>query len=343
MNPPVPKAAARPTAPNAVAAGAQRKNQDKLRGLINSILSSDSITRTLFELIGEFKQLFNADKITIYAIDRPKRQLFSRNFKNNKVEEIRVEITPKSLAGFVAASGRTLNVLNAYDKTELTKIHPELSLDKSFDETLGYKTKSVLVVALPHNRKIMGMLQIINKQDKPNFTDQDVRRAKELASTLGHAIVKMQTEIIDEKIQATSHAIHSAGSLDEILIELRVPILQLFDCKMVIIYVVDAAKKELYSKLKPGSTAEQLRFPINASNIPGCVCMEKRVLNVKNVNDQVELVEYHPDLMHDKTLESQLGTRTKSMLVAPLILEGKHIGVLQLANKQNEIAFTPQG
>ena len=226
MNPPIPKAAPRQRPPTTAVPGRDRRSQEKLRSLINKILSAQSITRTLFESINEFRDLFDADKITIYAIDRPKRQLFSRNFKDGKVEETRVDISPKSLAGFVAASGRTMNIHNAYDSAELKKVHPELTLDKACDEKLGYKTKAVLVVALPHNRKMMGVLQIINKKTKPYFTDRDVRLAKELASTLGHAIVKMQTEIIDEKIKATSKAIHSAGSLDEILLELRVPILQ---------------------------------------------------------------------------------------------------------------------
>jgi len=288
--PSAPKTAARPVAPQAQAVNRERRSAEKLRALINKILSSESVTRTLFELIDEFKELFDADKVTVFAIDRPKRQLFSRNFEADKVEEIRVDISPKSLAGFVAASGRTLNIHNAYDNNELKRVHPELTLDKSFDEKLGYKTKSVLVVALPHNRKMMGVLQIINKRNKPNFSDQDVRLAKELATTLGHAIVKMQTEIIDEKIQATSQAIHSAGTLDEILMELRVPLLQLFDCRIVLIYAMDPAKNELFAKMKPGSGEGELRIPINPSSVPGCVAMEKRILNMKNVHDQVELV-----------------------------------------------------
>nr|WP_272908638.1 ATPase, T2SS/T4P/T4SS family [Nitrospina gracilis] len=339
---PTTKPAARQTAPQAQVAGRERRSADKLRGLVNKILSSSSITRTLFELIDEFKELFDADKVTVFAIDRPKRQLFSRNFKDNQVEEIRVDISPKSLAGFVAASGRTLNIINAYDNKELKRIHPELTLEKSFDEKLGYKTKSVLVVALPHNRKMMGVLQVINKRGKPHFSDQDVRLAKELASTLGHAIVKMQTEIIDEKIQATSHAIHSAGTLDAILIELKMPILQLFDCRLAVIYAFDPAKKELYAKLATGTGESEIRCALGPATLPGCVAMEKRVLNVKNVHDQVELVEYHPEMVYERSIENTLGEKAKSMLVAPLIHEGKMMGVLQLANKQNEIAFTPQ-
>ena len=131
--------------------GPGRRTSDKLKPLVNRILSAESITKTLFELTEDLQDLFDADKVTVYAIDRPKRQLFSRNFTSSSSPEIRIDISPKSLAGFVAASGRTLNVVDAYDNSELAKIHPELNLDTQWDEKLGYRTKSCLVVALPHN------------------------------------------------------------------------------------------------------------------------------------------------------------------------------------------------
>ncbi|TDJ59061.1 MAG: GspE/PulE family protein, partial [Nitrospina sp.] len=306
---------------------------------MNRILSAESITKTLFELTEDLQKLFAADKVTVYAIDRPKRQLFSRNFTSENAQEIRIDISPKSLAGFVAASGRTLNIADAYDSEELGKIHPELHLDTQWDEKLGYRTKSCLIVALPYNKKLMGVLQIINKKTEPQFTDEDVRLAKELAGTLGHSIVKMQSEIIDEKIQATAHAIHSASSLQEILIELRVPILQLFECKMVTIYAVDKAKNEIYSQIRPGDALEEIRLPISPKSIAGCVAMEKRPVNIKNVNDQVELIKYHPELAFDKSWDTLSGEQAKSMLVCPLIHEEVLMGVLQLVNKLNEEPF----
>jgi type II secretory ATPase GspE/PulE/Tfp pilus assembly ATPase PilB-like protein/GAF domain-containing protein len=316
-----------------------RRLSDKLKPLVNRILSSESITKTLFELTEELQELFEADKVTVYAIDRPKRQLFSRNFASSESQEIRVDISPKSLAGFVAASGRTLNIQDAYDKNELGKIHPELNLDTTWDEKLGFRTKSCLIVALPHNKKLMGVLQVINKQSEPHFSDEDVRLAKELAGTLGHSIVKMQSEIIEEKIQATSHAIHTASSLQEILVELRMPILQLFECKMVTIYAVDKAKNEIFSQVRPGDTLEEIRLSISPESIAGCVAMEKRPVNIKNVNDQVELVKYHPELAFDKSWDTLSGEQAKSMLVCPLNHEGELMGILQLVNKQNGEPF----
>ncbi len=321
-----------------------RRASDKLKPIINKILSAKSVTRTLFDLTDDFKKLFKADKVTIYAIDRPKRQLFSRNFKseNDEVEEIRIEINQKSLSGYVAATGKAINIEDAYNQSELENIHPDLSLDKTWDNKLDYRTKSVLVVALPYNKRMVGVLQIINKTTDNYFSDHDLKLAKELAVSLGHAIVKMQAEIIDEKIRATSNIIHSAGTLQEILIDLRAPIYQLFDTKMATIYAVDNAKKEIYSQIRPGDTIEEIRLPISPNSVAGCVALEKRLLNIKNVNDPVELIKYHPDLIFDKSWDQVSGEKTRCMLVSPLIYNDKLMGVLQLVNKNNESFFSEQ-
>jgi len=88
-----------------------RRSSDKLKPMIDRILSAESITQTLFELTDDLADLFEADKVTIYAIDRPKRQLFSRNFKSDTSEEIRIEISPKSLSGFNLSDDRLSFVL----------------------------------------------------------------------------------------------------------------------------------------------------------------------------------------------------------------------------------------
>jgi len=108
---------------------------------------------------------------------------------------------------------------------------------------------------------------------------------------------------------------------------------------MVTIYAVDKAKNEIYSQIRPGEWLEEIRLPISPKSIAGCVAMEKRPVNIKNVNDQVELIKYHPELAFDKSWDTLSGEQAKSMLVCPLIHEEVLRGVLQLVNKLNEEPF----
>jgi len=75
-------------------------------------------------------------------------------------EEI-LEITPASIAGYVAGTGETLNIENAY---HLPSDKP-FTINRSFDESTGYLTHSMLVVPM-QNREgdTIGVLQLINKK-----------------------------------------------------------------------------------------------------------------------------------------------------------------------------------
>ncbi|MBC8284296.1 MAG: GspE/PulE family protein [Nitrospinae bacterium] len=298
------------------------------------------MAQILFSLTDELKNIFDCEAVSIYAIDREKRQIYSKNFKAGHVEEIRLDISSKSLAGFVAATGKTLNITDAYDQKELKKYHPDLKLDKFWDKEINFRTKSALVVALPYNKRLMGVLECLNHESGERFGDGYARQAKELSTTLGHALVKLEVEEIESKIRDTEHAIHSAGTIDEILLKLQQPILQLFDSGLITIYAVDEIRNEIYSKIKSGEQINKIRVPISSKSISGCVALTKKPVNISDVYNTEELKSYHPDLHFDSSWDKKTGLRTKSMLVYPLLQGENLMGVMQLVNKKRGDRFT---
>ncbi|MEE9264232.1 MAG: HD domain-containing phosphohydrolase [Vicinamibacteria bacterium] len=82
----------------------------------------------------------------------------SREFQ---FEEDILRITPESIAGYVAETGVTLNLEDAYD---LPPDKP-FTINRSFDETTGYRTRSMLVVPMLNRvGDTIGVLQLINKK-----------------------------------------------------------------------------------------------------------------------------------------------------------------------------------
>ena len=313
---------------------------EKLKPLIEKILFSNRINDALDTVSEDIKKLFSCKAVSIYSVDRSSRQISSRNYKSQGLEEIRLDIGPGSLAGYVAATGKALNLQDVYDKNALQQYHQQLTFNPKWDKQFNFKSRAALTVALPHEKRVMGVLQLLNKVDGKAFDSEDVQLAKELSVTLGHAMVKLELEDIEEKIRTTSQAIHSAESIDEILLGLQKPILQLFDASLITIYAVNARKKEIFSKIKSGNAINEIRVAISPASISGCVALEKRSLNLKDVYNQNELKEYHSELTFDDSWDKKSGIRTKSMLVHPLIHEDNVMGVLQLVNK-NHGSFSP--
>lgn len=74
-----------------------------------------------------------------------------------------LSITKKSLAGYVAQTGETLVIDDAYELPD----DVEYSINRSFDDATGYRTKSLLVVPMKNHRgEMIGIVQLINRRRK---------------------------------------------------------------------------------------------------------------------------------------------------------------------------------
>lgn len=105
----------------------------------------------------------------------------------------KIPINEKSVAGYVAATGRTLRIDDVY-KLDVTLPY---SFSKKFDETVGYKTQSVLTIPLQNSSgQILGILQIINGQDAANtiitFSDDDEKTMHHFAAVAAVALERAQ-------------------------------------------------------------------------------------------------------------------------------------------------------
>ena len=73
-----------------------------------------------------------------------------------------VPIDNRSIAGYVASNGETLNIEDAYEIPESLPFR----FGKQYDEKAGYRTSSILTVPLKtSNEKTIGILQLINAMD----------------------------------------------------------------------------------------------------------------------------------------------------------------------------------
>ena len=161
--------------------------QKRLNQITNKIHSAKDTNDILLNLQNEILSLFDADRITIYVVDGGKKEIVSRFKTGDEVAEIRVPVNNKSISGYCAASGKTVNILNAYDDSELRRIDPELNFNKSFDAKTGYRTTQVLAAPIPYNKHFLGVIQLINKKNGKHFTLDDQASIQEIAKVLGIA------------------------------------------------------------------------------------------------------------------------------------------------------------
>ncbi len=302
---------------------------------------------SLSSLTDNLKRIFECEAATLFAYDRSTRELYSRNFRSHGIDEIRVDISVNNLAGFVAATGKPLNIRNVHSKEELSRYHQDLSYDDVWDKKINFLTRSMMIIPLPHQNKLVGVMEIINKHEGEPFPEEDFVKAKAISSVMGLALVRLedqenkstqrlrQTVDREDKLRNLSQAIHSAQNLNEIWTGLTGPIKDVFDCEAATIYLADGKHREIVTRVSAGGEPVEIRLPVGTTSVAGFSAAEQRLVNVRNVHDHNELGRFHPDLAFDAGWDEKTGMRTRSLLTISLTHKNQLMGVLQLVNKED--------
>jgi len=143
-----------------------------------------------------------------------------------------------------------------------------------------------------------------------------------------------------KKLQQICNDIYAAKNLDEILIDLKDEITSLFESERITVYVVDGIKRELVSRFKSGDEIGEIRIPISTSSIAGNSAYKQKLVNIKNVYDNKELLSIDPELKFDSSWDKKTGFKTKQVLAFPIIFKKYLLGVIQLINRSDGSSFT---
>jgi len=109
------------------------KVRKELLDITNRIHAAQNIKQILVDLKSGILNIFNANSLTIYVVDKIRNEIYSMFLAGTQLKEIRLPINNKSIAGYVANTGAVINLENAYDQKELKSIEPELAFDDSWD------------------------------------------------------------------------------------------------------------------------------------------------------------------------------------------------------------------
>jgi type II secretory ATPase GspE/PulE/Tfp pilus assembly ATPase PilB-like protein len=166
-----------------------------LQVVTNRIHATANIDEIMLEVSQDICELFNADRLTIYTLSEDKGSIVSKVKTGlNSFKDLRLPISDMSVAGYVAANRKLVNITDVYDEAELRKYSPKMQFLKEVDKRTGYRSKQMLVSPIIDRVKseMLGVIQIINHRvDKP-FMQSQVDGAIELSNTLAIAFTNRQ-------------------------------------------------------------------------------------------------------------------------------------------------------
>ena len=164
---------------------------EKLTALLDvgkAMASERSLDRLLQLILDEVTRVMEADRSSLFLVDRTRNELHSTIAQGLAVREIRVPIGT-GIAGYVAQTGETVNIRDAY---------ADPHFNQATDLKTGYRTRTILCVPMRTKlNEVIGVLQVLNKRDGI-FTAEDEELLLALSS---QAAVAIENAILYEDIQ----------------------------------------------------------------------------------------------------------------------------------------------
>ena len=169
--------------------------QKNLQTVTNRIHATNNVDEIMLEVSQEICNLFNADRLTIYAVGEDKASIISKIKTGlNSFKDLKLPIAEQSIAGYVALSKKLINLRDVYDESELKSYNTNLRFLQEVDKRTGYRTKQVLCAPVvdAQSSELIGVVQIINNKSGQAFGQLEEEGAIGLTQTLAIAFRQRQ-------------------------------------------------------------------------------------------------------------------------------------------------------
>ncbi len=135
---------------------------------ISKALTSTLNPREVLEIImKEISELFKPRTWSLLLVDEPKNELYFEiaiGPNSEKLKKIRLKVG-EGIAGWVAQHGEPVITNNPYEDERFYR---------KVDESLKFKTQSIIAVPLKSKGKVLGVIELINEPTDERFTKDDL-------------------------------------------------------------------------------------------------------------------------------------------------------------------------
>jgi len=145
------------------------------------------LTELVEQITHMTQRAFNASASSVLLLDEEKQELFfevAEGRVGKAVKQMRLR-AQSGIAGWVVCQGKPLIV---------NDVAEDRRFDRDVDESTGFVTRSVMCAPMVVHCKIVGAIEVLNKLDGSDFTEQDLETLVSVASTAAMAIEGKRTE-----------------------------------------------------------------------------------------------------------------------------------------------------
>lgn len=318
---------------------AEEKKLTLLQEIGTALSSPLDLDQLLALIMEKITLLMEADRSTLYLLSDDGTELWSKVAQGGEVREIRLKVG-EGIAGWVAKSGETVNIPDAYN---------DRRFQPAVDQKSGYRTRSMLCMPMRNTRgTVIGVIQVLNKRGGPFLPEDEILLASLASqaaisienSKLYHSMVRKNVELLaaQQKLEQRTYELNllyqiesemnAALDLDELLDRLLRRAMDLIGADAGSIVLVDKGKGDMYFRTvagDAGETVKRVRIAMG-QGIVGWVAQQRTPTIVNNPED---------DPRHLGNLAEAIGYKPRNMICAPLVAETDVLGAIELLDKSD--------
>jgi type II secretory ATPase GspE/PulE/Tfp pilus assembly ATPase PilB-like protein len=284
--------------------------QKALHGITNLLESSSDIKQMFTSTKQAVLDLFSVQVFRLYVFDPARNEIYSVVNPGEWASSIRLPVSNSSIQGFVAKSGRMVNIADAYDAEELKSIDPEIKHNAAADRKSGVRLREVMMTAAVCNDELLGIVEIANRREGEGmFVDEEPVLLQEIADTMAVSLYNVQKKkrrtkfdylVAGDMINRTDlenswvESRKSGLTMEEYLMRtFRIPrneigkaLEEFYDCKFVQFAETAEPPEGLLKNLKPEYLRRELWVPLKKTDNGAVVLMDDPQNILKK--DQIE-------------------------------------------------------
>ncbi|MGH9555617.1 MAG: GAF domain-containing protein, partial [Terriglobales bacterium] len=290
--------------------------------VMSALGAERNLDALLLKIMEKTSDVLEADRSPLFLLDSEKNELWSKVAQGAALNEIRFPVGA-GIAGFVARSGETVNIPDAY-------ADPRFNIE--VDRRTGYRTHTILCMPMRNREgKILGVFQVLNKRDGV-FTRADEELLDAFSSQAAIAVQNaMLNEELRKRIETSEillnvmHEVASELEIDRLLQAIVEQTSEAMNAERCTLFLIEPKTGNLWSKVAQGEEMNEIRVP-RGKGIAGHVALS---------GDTVNIPDAYADPRFNPEVDRRTGYRTRTILCMPVRNETREIvGVMQVLNKR---------
>ena len=187
-----------------------------------AIESGGNIQQLLEMIMEKCMKVISVEAVSLMLLTSGRKDLEFRvalGPKGKDVKPYRIKMG-QGIAGTVARSGEALVINDAYKDERF---------DATFDKRSGFKTNSILCVPLNYRKRVIGVVQALNRLDGKYFTEHDLRTFKIFASQAALAVENARLFVKAIKQEKLESQIAVASEIQRLIVPEKLPEIRGFE------------------------------------------------------------------------------------------------------------------